>query len=584
MRNLGKHIANIAISLLGVCPGLSAQDLNPTVEVSRQYRGAMIDIDKPSIPMAVPDSVMRFNLEFDYSVFDSPFRGSYEFRPFLMDMDLAPGTSGEKSLYLRAGLGYTLHPELDFVWSPFDGKRFRMSVYAMHRSYIGKYRQLGVNSSDDGLFAEISPVSGRFSGHDMLSEAGIDGSYDWDKGIFAFNAGYYGTALKDTLVKRGYDGFDLSLGIASKDRADAHFAYRAGVHYRYAEDKADYSFQPSKVCMTGHDLDLDLSLGGSFPSGHSVAADLDFDLSSYGALYSSTAGSIALTPRYLYRKGRWNLDLGVKVAFLLRNNAEGIMPKMNTSKGQVVYPDAGITFTAIRKHLDLYLAVGGGPDINSYSSLLSANRHITPLYNIVLDAPLLDNTVERVSAAFGLKGNIASRLRYDLSAGYRNFANAPLETVVIDGLTSSAGLSYGAMQMFFTRLDYGWKSQDVDISGRFQYQGTDIAEKNRGMFAPAAFTGFIDFRYNWRQRIFLGIDCGFSTARKGSVLFADTKAVIPEVSVPGYADLGATVSYAFSRKCTFWLHGGNLLDMTVQRTPLYCESGIYYTVGLTLNL
>ena len=58
----------------------AAQDLNPTVEVSRQYRGSLLDSEKPSVPMAMPDSVLRFDLEFDYSVFDNPFKGSYEFR------------------------------------------------------------------------------------------------------------------------------------------------------------------------------------------------------------------------------------------------------------------------------------------------------------------------------------------------------------------------------------------------------------------------------------------------------------------------------------------------------------------------
>ena len=63
-----------------------------------------------------------------------------------MDMDLSPAYSGEKSLYLRAGAGYTLHPELDFTWTPVRGRKFRMSLYARHRSYIGKYRSVGLSS------------------------------------------------------------------------------------------------------------------------------------------------------------------------------------------------------------------------------------------------------------------------------------------------------------------------------------------------------------------------------------------------------------------------------------------------------
>ena len=49
---------------------LSAQSLDPTVEVSRAYEGKLIEVHKPAIEMAVPDTVQSFDLKFDYSVFD----------------------------------------------------------------------------------------------------------------------------------------------------------------------------------------------------------------------------------------------------------------------------------------------------------------------------------------------------------------------------------------------------------------------------------------------------------------------------------------------------------------------------------
>ena len=589
MKNTAKYLIPALLFLPAVA---FSQDLNPTVEVSRQYRGALMDVDKPSLEMALPDSVQRFNLEFDYSVFDNPFRGAYEFRPFLMDMDLAPGDSGERTLYLRAGAGYTLHPTLDFVWSPLKGDRFRLSLYAKHRSYVGKYRSLAPDMS--APVASVSPDGGRFSGYDLLSEAGVDGSYDWNKGLFRFQAGYYGTALKDTLVKRAYDGVDLKLGVSSKERIESHFVYDVEARYRYAEDKASYQMLPSagRLCLTEHDFSLDASLGGMFTSGHSIMLDAGVDFASYGGLYASDAGNISFTPRYVFSNSRWDVNLGVKLAFLLRNNREGLLHPMNTARGQVVYPDIRIDFTVIRKYLDLYLTAGGGPDINAYSSLLERNRHVSPLYNVYMDGvpgtgPLLDNTVERVSAALGIEGNIASRLRYDLRAGYRNFANAPFWTGLLledSGVSRLApGLGYTHCQMFFTRLDFSWTSQDVRVGGWMQYLATDLAGRGAQVFSPAPFSGYADIVYNWKGRIFAGVDCAFATERRGNLL---TLSGVPSIQarIPGYADLGVTLEYAFTRKFSFWLRGGNLLDMTVQRTPLYAESGIYFTAGICLNL
>ena len=87
-----------------------------------------------------------------------------------------------------------------------------------------------------------------------------------------------------------------------------------------------------------------------------------------------------------------------------------------------------------------------------------------------------------------------------------------------------------------------------------------------------------------KKRIYFGIDCNFSTSRHGTVNFTDGSAPLPEVVVPGFADLGVNLEYAFTRKLSFWLRTGNLLDMTIQRVPLYTESGIYFTAGIRLLL
>ena len=55
----------------------SAQNLDPVVEVNRAYEGKLMEVHKPVLDMAVPDSIMRFDLDFDYSVFESPYKGSY---------------------------------------------------------------------------------------------------------------------------------------------------------------------------------------------------------------------------------------------------------------------------------------------------------------------------------------------------------------------------------------------------------------------------------------------------------------------------------------------------------------------------
>ena len=87
------------------------------------------------------------------------------------------------------------------------------------------------------------------------------------------------------------------------------------------------------------------------------------------------------------------------------------------------------------------------------------------------------------------------------------------------------------------------------------------------------FTGDVAATYNWNRRIFAGVDCNWAAARSNDIY-----------TVPGYADLGIYAEYGFSRKMSFWLRGGNLLNMNIQRNVMFAEKGVNFTVGIRLNL
>lgn len=302
------------LPVLALMAGLSAnaQNLNPTVEVSRQYKGTLMEIHKPVMAMSLPEDVDKFNLEYDYSVFDNPFKGSYEFNPYLLNINLAPDAYNGKRLYLKAGAGYTLHPTLDFVWNPLYKKGFNLSVYASHRSYIGKYRELAPQSAiTDGSVANgtvtdgpmtVRRTGGYYNGYDLLSKAGISTSYDWGSGRVWLDAGYYGTALKDTLMTRGYDGVDISAGVASKQSEAPHFFYGIDMRYRFAEDKLKYSTLPDKSWFGEHDFNFSATLGQRYNGGHAFVFDAGFDLVSYSLYNGSFAANASLTPKYNYSK------------------------------------------------------------------------------------------------------------------------------------------------------------------------------------------------------------------------------------------------------------------------------------------
>lgn len=569
-------------SVLALVPlTAGAQDLDPTVRVSRAYEGKLLEVHKPYYRMSVPDSVERFDLTFDYSVFELPYRGTDAFEPYMLDLKPEKQAVSERTLLVRAGAGYSLHPVADVIWSPSFRGPFRMSVYATHRSYVGKYRAVGFPGFAG---SSLSWTGEKYSGYDMETHAGVNGRADWNGGYFSFDIGYDGIAGRDTLLRRNYDAFRVGLRAASQKGQSKHFLYDVRLDYLFGEDKLHYL--PDMEYLAEHGLVLDATIGPMLSGDHGILLDTDLDFSSYRGCLSSYAGDFSLTPRYVFDRGRWNLDLGVRLSVLFANDAtEGLPVKMHGKGGQFVYPAVHASFEAIRSYMAIFADVTGGNDINTYSGQLFRNRRFAPHF-AGSAYPLIDNSVERVTAALGLRGNIASRFGYSLKAGYSNFASALLDAVTLapdtDGYRAMPSVAYAGYQMFFTGLDCEWHSEDVKAQASFMYRATDLSAAN--VFAPAPYTASLDVEYNWKKRIYAGIHGDFSSGRHAVSDMSQGELQLTSLRIPWYLDLGLSFEYRFSRRLSFWVYGGNLLNMTIQKVPLYAMSGASITAGVVFSL
>ena len=92
---------SLTAALAALSLAAAAQNLDPTVVVNRAYEGKLLEVNKPMFEMHVPDTVKQFALDFDYSVFDKPYKGAYEFNPYLLTMQPASSIQDPKQLYLK---------------------------------------------------------------------------------------------------------------------------------------------------------------------------------------------------------------------------------------------------------------------------------------------------------------------------------------------------------------------------------------------------------------------------------------------------------------------------------------------------
>lgn len=551
----------ISLALAFVSFAATAQNLDPTVEVSRAYEASLVEVHKPAMDMAVPDSVQHFRLDFDYSIFDSPYKGSYEFNPYITSMRPASSVFVPKEFYLRAGAGYRLYPVVDVVWSPSFKKGYKMDVYASHRSYVGDYRTIVPFAS--GNEVQLVDSGADWKGYDMATDAGVSGVYDWKKGTFDYSLSYMGIHSKDYLKARSFDTANMSLGVESKPSGS--FVYDVDVEYNYAFDKGVFR-------VMENDFSLDADLGHQFKDVHRVMFDLGVDMANYAGAQNRNTSSMHFTPHYLYEKDRWKVDAGLRIDFIL---AEG---SPSSERQQVVYPDLHVEFAAIKNTMSLYMTAAGGTYQNTYCDIVSRNHFVDPSF---FYGNGMDCTVERIKTILGLKGRIGARFSYDLKAGYASYATAIFDAMyVVPDMHTPAGIGYSSCSKAFSELNWLLDTERFRFDGNVQFAHYWGFEDVAGLFAPSALAGTSSMEYNIRKRIYFGADCSFATARRMITPMFENMSYM----IPGYVDLGFSVEVVASRKLSFWARGGNLLNMTIQRVPLYAEGGINFTAGICLNL
>ena len=551
----------VTISLLAACAALSAQNLNPVVEVTNVYAREATGIEKPNQLLALPDSVYKFDLDFDYSVKSTPYKGAYEFNPYLVQLRPSARLSGEQTLYLKAGAGFRLHPEVDFVWNPLRTNNFRLDLYGTHNSYIGHYRNIvpGESTVDwDGTMHSTSGINAK-------TTAGADFWAAFKGGEFTANLQYKNVLATDFYYGEGPKSWGHHRGQVEARVQNApagKFIYNVGTRVAYL------GYADIKEFHTVSDVTL------GFRMGRNNSLRITAGLETVGFEENQSGLKLEVTPHYQFAGKRFNLDLGVKYSYLSSS------PYVYAYKGGILFPDVNFSFRLADAAV-VYATATGGDKLNCYDSLLEDNPYLGG-FNWYRDV-----TVTRFNVFGGLRGSIGGKFSYDIRGGYKWVDNACGWSFVELFTTSSAvdpsagpgllpTMAYvSPLRTAYGQLTLSWVSASWDIMGTAYYGYTPKPNKETAaeinVFGPPSFTARGHVLYKWANRFKVG-----ATIDVRSKLNAKRP-------VPGYQDLGFEADYAFSRHMAAWIKLGNLLNQTIQRTPFYAEAGLYGSVGIKLT-
>ena len=547
-----KYLALVALVALGA--PLAAQNINQSVQVTNDYITRFADFQKQGPSLQVPDSLYRFDYDFDYSVFETPYRGSYEFSPYRIEVKPEARLYDGSKLYLRAGAGFTLHPQFELAWQMLQEKDFAIGVFAEAGGYLGRYRRRGAEAS--------------FGGHDLSGRVGVGGQYLTPGARLSYHFGYEGIFAGehggDGAFRSSFNSAVVAGRIQSRERPDGRFFYDIDARYRYSGDKT----LPARYSMTGeNDLRLAFSVGPVLSGKYGILLDGLFEMDAirtrvnsgsgqeqvYDELFGGNVAALmgSLKPHLDFLLGPVRLDAGVKFDYSVR-------------KGETAFsiaPDVKARLALLEADLELYAGVTGGQYLQSHYAIKQINHFAG------LAAASASVSREKLRAYGGLQGHWGSRLQYSLEAGYASYDAMPL--------ASLHGVAAVAYKEAFAKGGLSWKDERLELDGVLGYAYRRLYGVSAA-YAPPAFTADVRGRYNWGQRVWAG---GFVEAASARMSLN-----MDEAWIAGYANVGLTGEYRIDHRWTVWAEAGNLLGMAIERAPGYVEKGPYLTVGLSLKM
>lgn len=551
--------AAAAVSALAVT-GASAQSINTTVEVTRDFGGSLKEIHKAPLPVSELDSTYHTRPDFSYSVFERKYGRQKDFVPHPFAAAPSSPVYDPPVAVLRAAAGFPLATDAMLSLElPLKGA-FSLNFYGRHDGYFGKVDHYEYDAAGTQMRS-----GGRYRVTDMDNCAGLAARYAWGKGEAYAGISYDGVYFADTLFRRSMNALEARAGVHGRSLDRNSFIYGVDLLYGYAADKWN---MPSS--LNEHYVLADAEIGPAFGGSHSVVLGIEAEYAGYAGYRNLGVVRFDAVPQYRFASGRWNLVAGVrisKVAVSEPDAASGAFVPSGTNASNLLFPLADVRFEAVKKLLTLYFTAGGGNGINRYSDIV---RRYGALGAYGEYGAFQNFTVDPFNMSLGLRGSAASRFSYDLSAvygrrrGVMSFSLMPGERAAAD-----FGTSFGYVA---ARGALGWSSQDVQAGADVSYTWFHDLSAAADVLSLPALEGNAYVRYNWRKRVFVTADASFMSARSSA-----------HFRVPGWVDLGVEVSYAFRSTASVFLRGGNLLNQRVQELPGQAERGVNFMAGVCLK-
>lgn len=569
-----KKFAILQLFILLSAPLLA--QIDPTVVVDREYEGKIdVDVRMPETDLSVADSLKKFDVSFDYSIFDRPYRDLYEFSPYqAASLGVVP-LGAVPHFSARVASQYPLMPEVDLYGQlvPKKNRNINLGMFVKYASERGKIPSM------HQFFDKIDARRTRMS-------AGANFKFAWDKGELNLGASYRHSNAKDAhepfssglsfgpypiaaaprdSAKHAVNAFEVDFKIRSTDVKDHDFYYDIDASFvkstksidfvkLFASDELSGSFSETA-------LSIDAMFGSSFDE-HRMYVDVRSQNNWYNVPEPYYIGIIEFAPIYRYTKGRFDGRFGIRFS----NSFSG---DNNTS----IYPDVDAKLELAENKLWLRGVVNGGREIDNLSVYLETAPWLMMTGIDITTAEVqtrkMQYTTRPLDAKLSVEGIIGSRLGLNVYGTYTSYKNK------LQLYTAQFNLPNMLPYLYTEFVDYAkmsagieltWTSKDLRVFT--SVQGNKYNSESELYMLPKV-ESLSQIEYNFRERLFL------STAL---VVQGERESLLGKV--PTYLDLSAKAEFKVNRFFSAYIKGGNLLNREnyiyagIGRMPINIGGGI----------
>lgn len=602
-------ILAIAFSIISAYT-LSAQTIDPTVEVEREFDGRMLNIHKSRLKSNIHDSLSNFNLSFNYSIFDKPYKDLYEFSP-LPSAELHNKVSEKLPVFVAKGsLSMPFSPQADIHFQP---RLKRGHILQLDASYYGFYGKLNTLFTDPQTHKISKNRNIKVSAPNSALKIGTTYGYNWKKGELYLNLGYRNNAnayygfntthlttpesdpfysktdnrnfMKDSCSHR-WQQLGAKFNISSIDAKNhgVKFHYKADIIYTHTSDKLPenstfYNTNNAGYNMKENFIKVSGELGPAFGKYNRFTIGFNSENVIYEGIQEYKYGLYEIIPQYSFEKGRLKLRAGIKISGRYKGKDDtDIYHNMFFAKGS-------LSFEIAKNSFWLYANVDGGNRINNYSALLDSNPWISQ--NSDLRASSIPFLVQG-----GFRGDIHNKFSYNIFAKYAIHEGLLQYTANMQPGPSSAhfydsrlNTIYSNHREFTVGGELKWDTKDFTAGTILEYSSytkskNSTLKNNMSPLGYAPFKWHTYATYNYRERIWISATSDFRSATPTwCAEYPDA-----DMEFGSVLNIGINIRYAISRNLSAFLTGENLLDKQIQYYPQYLEKGLSFGVGILVKL